>query len=123
MKLLRLNGENYLVVISRGQIDGYGLKDMFTQIKEVTSPLLDCRVLIDLQDAIWQLTPADVCEIVDKLASNLWPHSNKVALVSAPERHEFDQLLSLTCSLSTAGFNVAAFDDEKSAATWLADGW
>ena len=112
---------NHVIMIARGVIDIEACNEVFRNVGEITLPLLDCKVLIDLIDAKCRLETAEIDAFVNGLRPNLWPHSSKIALVSASESEQYDQLFLLSGCLSKRGFKVAAFYDSKFAIDWLAD--
>ena len=48
---------NHVIVISRGLVDIDGFKEIFRNVANTTEFLLDCMILIDLQDATCRLEP------------------------------------------------------------------
>jgi hypothetical protein len=109
---------NHVIVIARGLLDTNGCNQIFHKIAEMTQLLLDCKVMIDLQDATCTLEPADIQRVVNGFTPDLWPHSVRVAMVCGPE---VSQLTALSAGLSNQGFKVAVFNDSKTAVTWLAE--
>ncbi|HXV78565.1 MAG TPA: hypothetical protein VEG60_01670 [Candidatus Binatia bacterium] len=51
---------NHVIVITRGSVDIEGFKEIFRHVVNTTRSLLDCKVLIDLQDATYKLDPGDI---------------------------------------------------------------
>ena len=122
IKLLQLPERgNHLIVISGGIIDPAALERIFREVAEKTQPLLDCKVLIDLDTADLRLEPADLHGAVQTLAAGLGHLSIKMALVASPgtDAQRLDLLRAYLCR---AGLTVALFDDPKSAVAWLSDG-
>ncbi|HET8564098.1 MAG TPA: hypothetical protein VFM35_09530, partial [Candidatus Binatia bacterium] len=101
---------NYVIVITHGRVDIEGFKEIFRKVAPLTESLRDYKVVIDLQDATCRLEPADIHGFVTTLSPDLWPN-NKVALVSAPESEQYDQLFVLSTCLSDRGFKIAVFYD------------
>jgi len=112
---------NHVIMIVRGLIDTEGCNEMFRKIGEMTLPLLDCKVLIDLIDAKCELQQSEIEDFANGLKANLWSHSSKIALVAAAEPEQYDQLQMLAGCLSQRGFKIAGFYDSKVAVDWLAD--
>jgi len=96
-----------------------GLKHIFDKVIEETRALLDCKVLIDLQDSTFQLFASDVIELIDGIDSEGWPYNNKVALVSPAEIRQYQQLAMLGEGLMNRSLKVAVFGDTKEAISWL----
>jgi len=83
---------NHVIVISRGLVDIDGFKEIFRNVANTTEFLLDCMILIDLQDATCRLEPTDIYAFAENLRPEYWPATNRVALVSVPEPQEYRQL-------------------------------
>ena len=121
IKLFRgLSKGHHIIALTRGAIDIAGVTEIFAEVAEITQPLSDCKILIDLRDSTYRLDAADIHAFADELRTNVWPDGSKMALLSAPSREEYDQLLMLSSCLSNRGFRVAVFYDANSAASWLA---
>ena len=75
---------NHVIVISRGLVDIDGFKEIFRNVANTTEFLLDCMILIDLQDATCRLEPTDIYAFAENLRPEYWPATNRVALVSVP---------------------------------------
>jgi hypothetical protein len=112
---------NHLVMITRGVMDINGFEQIFREVGTATQPLRDCKVVIDLQDAMCNVEDADIQALVDGVEPDLWPATNKVAIVSPREIEQYDQLLAITSGLAKRGLKIAVFYDSKPAVTWLAD--
>jgi hypothetical protein len=121
IKLFRwLARGNHVIALTRGPIDMAGVAEIFAEVAEITQPLLDCKVLIDLRDSTYRLDPADIHTFANELRTDLWPDTNKIALVAAPSSAQYNQLFMLSVCLSNRGFKVAVFYDANGAASWLA---
>jgi hypothetical protein len=112
---------NHLIMITRGIIDIKGFEQIFREVVTATQPLLDCKVVVDLQDTTCNLESAEVQAFVDGMAPELWPATKKVAIVAPQEIDQYNQLVTLTSGLSKRGLKIAVFYDSKLAVTWLAD--
>lgn len=112
---------NHLVMITRGVMDIQGFEQIFQEVATATQPLRDCKVVIDLQDAVSNVEDADIQAFLDGVEPDLWPSTNKVAIVSPREIEQYDELLALTRGLAKRGLKIAVFHDSKPAITWLAD--
>jgi hypothetical protein len=95
------------------------LEQIFREVTTVTQPLLDCKIVIDLQDAMCELATTDIQGFVNELKPDGWS-SHKVAMLSPHEIEQYEQLLILTSGLSKLGFKIAVFYDSKAAVSWLA---
>lgn len=42
------NQANHVVMLARGTIDSEGLKQIFSKVAEISGPLSNCKILIDL---------------------------------------------------------------------------
>jgi hypothetical protein len=116
-----LDRGNHVIVITRGLVDLEGLRQIFRNIVDTTRSLLDCRVLVDLQDATYCLEPGDIHDFAVHLRPEFWPPTNRVALVSVPEPQDYRQLCLLSTFLSNRRIRNAVFQDTKSALSWLVE--
>ncbi len=112
---------NHLIMITRGVMDIRGFEQMFQEVLTATGSLRSCKVVIDLQDASCNIEEADIQPFVKGVRLDLWPSTNKVAIVAPPEIDQYDQLSILTSGLAKRGLKIAMFDDSKPAVTWLTD--
>ena len=110
---------DHVIMIGCGFVDIDGFKQMFRKVGEITASLSDCKVLIDLVDATYDLDPVDIKAFASAITLELWPLNTKIALVSTPQMQQHNPLLLLAASLSNRGCKVAAFYDSKCAVTWL----
>ena len=111
---------NHLIMITRGLLDMEALEQIFQEVTTVTRALLDCKVVIDLQDAVCTLETTDIQAFVNGRKVDGWS-SHKVAMLSPHEIEQYDQLFMLTSGLSKLGFKIAVFYDSKAAVSWLAE--
>jgi len=120
IKLLEMpDAANYLIVITGGMVDAEGFERIFRKIAETSESLLDCRSLIDVENATLRLDQLDIHALDDALGTQLERHEVKIAFVSSLDVAESKRLLVLRDSLSSLGLRVAVFDDLKSAVAWL----
>ncbi len=112
---------NHLIMITRGVLDIKGFEQIFQEVVTATAPLRDCKVVVDLQDTTYNLERADIEAFVDGVQPDLWPSTNRVAIVAPREIDQYDQLFILTSGLAKRGLKIAVFYDSKPAVTWLAD--
>jgi len=110
---------DHVILIACGFVDIDGFKQMFSKVGEITVSLSDCKVLIDLVDATYDLDPVDIKAFVSAITPDLLPINPKIALVSTPQMQQRIPLMLLAASLSNRGGKVAAFYDSKPAVTWL----
>jgi hypothetical protein len=120
IKLLRWpHSGNHVIAISRGPLDPEGFKEIFREVDQITEPLSDCRVVIDLRDSTYAFEPTDIPVLLKDIVENIPPRDHKLALVSAPEVKYSKQLVLLSACLSNYDFKIAAFTDIRHAASWL----
>jgi hypothetical protein len=112
---------NHLIMITRGILDIKGVEQIFQEVVTATEPLRDCKVVVDLQDVTCNLERADIQAFVDGVRPELWPSTNKIAIVAPREIDQYDHLFALTSGLAKRGLKIAVFYDSKPAITWLAD--
>jgi hypothetical protein len=112
---------NHLIIITRGVLDIKGIEQIFQEVGTATEPLRDCKVVVDLQDVTCNLERADIQAFVDGVRPELWPSTNKIAIVAPREIDQYDHLFALTSGLAKRGLKIAVFYDSKPAITWLAD--
>jgi hypothetical protein len=116
-----LDRGNHVIIITRGSIDIEGFREIFRNVVNTTRSLIDCKVLIDLQDATYKLEPGDIHAFADNLRPEYWPPTNRVALVSEPDPQDYRQLCVLSTFLSNRAIKNAVFKDTRTAVSWLAD--
>ena len=75
---------DHVILIACGFVDINGFKQMFSKVGEITVSLSDCKVLIDLVDATYDLDPVDIKAFVSAITPDLLPINPKIALVSTP---------------------------------------
>jgi hypothetical protein len=112
---------NHLIMITRGVMDIKGFDQIFREVITATQSLRDCKIVVDLQDAMCNLENADVQAFADGVQLDQWPSTNRVAVVAQRESDQYDRLLALTNGLAKRGLKIAIFYDSKPAVTWLAD--
>lgn len=122
VKLLEVSeGGNDLIVITRGLIDTAGFERIFGKVAETSQALLNCKFLIDMEEANLKLEPADIQMLLKRLAADLRRGNIKIALVSSSDAEEYARLRALSVSLSILGLEVGVFDHARSAVAWLSD--
>ena len=112
---------NHLILITRGVMDTKAFDQVFQEVHTATQALRDCKVVVDLQDAMCNLENAEIQAFVDGVELERWPSTNRVAMVAPREIGQYDQLSALTNGLAKRGLKIAVFDDSKLAVSWLAD--
>lgn len=115
------DGGNYLIVITRGLINGEGFERIFGKVAETSQGLLNCKFLIDLEEATLTPEPLDIHLLVNGLGADLRRHNSKVALVSSTGTDDSARLRALSDSLRNLGLQIAVFDDARGAVAWLSD--
>ena len=121
IKLFRwLSKGHHVIALTRGEIGIAAVAQIFAEVAEITQPLADCKILIDLRDSTYTLNPADIHTFTSEMRTNVWPDGSKIALLSSPSGEQYDQLSMLSSCLSNRGFKIAVFYDANSAASWLA---
>ena len=116
-----LDRGNHVIIITRGAVDIEGFREIFRNVVNTTRSLLDCKVLIDLQDATYNLEPGDIRAFAENLRPEYWPPTNRVALVSESDPQDYRQLCVLSTFLSNRAIKNAVFKDTKTAVSWLAE--
>jgi hypothetical protein len=82
IKLLELfEGSYYLIVIAQGIIDSEALKRVFTDVQEITRPLLHCKVFIDFEEASLQVRATALHAIANQLELHSRTSATKMAVV------------------------------------------
>jgi hypothetical protein len=112
---------NHLILITRGVMDTKAFDQVFQEVHTATQALRDCKVVVDLQDAMCNLENTEIQAFVAGVELARWPSTNRVAMVAPREIGQYDQLSALTNGLAKRGLKIAVFDDSKLAVTWLAD--
>jgi hypothetical protein len=120
IKLLKSpDGENHLIIITGELIDAEGLREIFRQVEETTQFLFNCKVLVDLENASLRIQPHEIHVLVHGLGCDLRHRKLRLALVSPPDIHTFEQLVLLSESLCSQGLRAAVFDNARQAVNWL----
>jgi hypothetical protein len=112
---------NHLIMITRGVMDIKGFDQIFQQVLTATQSLRDCKIVVDLQDAMCNLENAEIQAFTDGVPLDRWPSTNRVAVVAPRENDQYDRLFALTNGLAKRGLKIAIFYDSKPAVAWLAD--
>jgi hypothetical protein len=116
-----LDRGNHVIIITRGPVDIDGFREIFRNVVNATRSLLYCKVLIDFQEASCQLEPGDIHAFAENLRPEYWPPTNKVALVSESDPHDYRQLCVLSAFLPNREIKNAVFEGTRAAVNWLAD--
>ena len=120
LKLIRLPDKgNYVIMLAKGLIDGAAFNKILTEVSQATQPLLDCKVLIDLQDATVSFSPSDFELLLTDAKLDQWSHNNKVAVVSAPQCDHLKSLIRIITCLTNLNIRVSGFDSVTTAVEWL----
>lgn len=123
IKILRgLDRGNYVIMFLRGGLDIGSFRRVLDKLAEATQTFLDCKIIIDFQDAKCQFLPADLGEIERTFDLSGWPHANKLALVSSSDHEQYRQLALLGDCLMNLKLDVSVFREMRDAITWLANG-
>ena len=93
---------NHLIMITRGVMDIKGFDQIFQELLTATQSLRDCKVVVDLQDAMCNLENANVQAFADGVQLDQWPSTNRVAVVAPREIDQYDQLLATNQRFSEA---------------------
>ena len=123
IKILRgLDRDNYVIMFIRGSMDIAAFLHVLDKLAEATQTFLDCKFLVDFQDSKCQFLPSDVREIALTFDVSAWPHSNKIALISSPDREQYHHLGILGDCLLDMKIDVSVFYEMHDAISWLARG-
>lgn len=106
-------------MITRGAVDITGFKQILDKVIDATGPLLDCKILVDFQDSIFQFLPSDITEFLARFDSKRWPHNNKIAFISSPKREQYRGLAMLGEGLVKMKLEVGIFYEMREAIDWL----
>jgi hypothetical protein len=121
IKILQgLDRGNFAIIIARGYVNLPGFEQILGQVIDASQKLSDCKVLMDFQEAIFQLLPSDLADFLDNFDFKKWPRANKIALLSAPEMQQYRQLVSLGEELAKMQLAVSVFHNMREAIDWLA---
>jgi hypothetical protein len=122
VKLLQSpGGRNDLIIIAGGLIDTEGLERILREVAETIRQLFSCKILIDFENANLRIEPADINELVSRLAPDLRLGNIVIALVSSGEITESEQLRGLSDSLCREDLRAAVFHNAQEAVLWLID--
>ena len=112
---------NHVIAINWGAMDKSGFTDLFDRLGELVQPLASCKVLIDLQDAVYELPEPELEIILKQSRPELWPADIKIGIVACPTTAEPEQLSRLSTHLSAYGFKVGVFYVTSDAIDWLSE--
>src|SRR5262245_31632660 len=116
-----LDRGNHVIIITRGSVDIDGFREIFRNVVNTTRSLLDCRVLIDLQDATYNLEPGDIRDFAENLRPEYWPPTNRGALVSESDPQDYRQLCLVSTCCSKRGISSAGLNGTRPAVRWIAE--
>ena len=119
--LLGLEQGNHVIVITNGYVNIKRFKYIFSQVINETTPLVDCKIIVDLQGSTIKFLLSDVTAFLESIDLEAWPRNNKLALVSSPEMEQYQQLVMLGDGLKKRLLNVSVFHDTREGLTWLSD--
>jgi len=119
----RQDNGNCLDIVVRGLMDRQAFLRLMQAVVEITKPLSDCKVLLDLQDIICDLGLEDLAELKTELSIFPWTAAGKLklAMVTTPHPEQYHGLRQLTLPVSQLGVDVAAFCESSRAIEWLAE--
>jgi hypothetical protein len=119
-KVLRgLDRGDYVIMLARGAVDSGGFEQILDKVIDESGPLLDCKVLVDFQDSIFQFSPPDIAEFLARFDPKRWPHSSKIAFISSPEGDQFRSLAMLGDGFLRMKLAVGIFYNTREAIDWL----
>jgi hypothetical protein len=113
------NQANHIIMLAHGTIDADGFRQIFRKVTEMSAPLLDCKILVDLLSAKCTIEAADIEKFFSEVEWEYLSHNNKLALVFARANKQYDHVSALSASLLKQGVKIAVFDDSDVAAEWL----
>ena len=119
--LLGLEQGNHVIVITNGYVNIKRFKYIFSQVINETTPLIDCKIIVDLQGSTIKFLLSDVTAFLESIDLEAWPRNNKLALVSSAEMEQYRQLVMLGDGLKKRLLNVSVFHDTREGLTWLSD--
>ena len=96
------------------------MRELFTSIAEITQSVGACPVLIDLRYSAYSMTPPEIRRLFDEFKPALRLMSNRIALLSAPEIEQYDQLFIMSVYLLNQSIEADAFCQMTPAVEWLA---
>lgn len=108
----------YLIVVGRGELTRESLKKLFRTVREATRTILECKILIDLQDATTVMTSADIDTLMAELAGAFTGQA--IVFVCPAESYPYFALRALSTGLTDLGHRAVVFADPKKAIDWLA---
>jgi hypothetical protein len=120
VKVLRgLDRGDYVIMLARGGVDIAGLEQILARVTDESRHLLDCKVLVDFQDSVFQFLPSEITEFLARFDTKRWPHDNKIAFISSPEGEQYRDLAMLGECLLKMKLEVGVFYDMREAIDWL----
>jgi hypothetical protein len=120
LKVLRgLERGDYVIMLVRGGVDIAAFEQILDKVIDQSGPLLHCKVLIDLQDSVFQFLPSDITDFLVRFDFKRWPAGNKIALICAPDRAEYRDLVLLGEGLLKMKIEIGVFYEMREAIDWL----
>jgi hypothetical protein len=122
IKVLRgLDRGDYVIMLARGAVDTAGLEQILDKLIDASEPLLNCKALVDFQDAIFTFLPSDITEFLTTLELKRWPRNSKIAFISSAQSEQYRPLAMLGDGLSKMKINAGVFYEMREAIDWLND--
>jgi hypothetical protein len=120
IKVLRgLDRGDYIILVAHGAVDISGFEQILDELIHATKPLLDCKILVDFEDSVFRLLPSDVTEFLARFEPKRWPHNNKIAFISSPEKEQYRDLVMLGEGLLKMKFEAGVFYELREGIDWL----
>ena len=114
-----LDRGDYVIMLARGGVRIAGFEQILAKIIDATESLIDCKVLVDFQDSVFQFLPSDVTEFLGRFDLKRWPHNTKIAFISAPDEEQYRHLAILGEGLLKIKLEVGVFYEMREAIDWL----
>lgn len=112
--------EDCLSVAVCGRVDAEVMRELFTNIAEITESVGACPVLIDLRHGAYSMTRFEIYRLIEEFKPGLRLMNNRIALLSAPEIEHYDQLFIMSVYLLNQSVEADAFCQITRALEWLA---
>jgi hypothetical protein len=113
------NHRDHIAMVVRGTIDLTSIEQILSKAAELSGPLENCKILVDLTDAQCNFQPEDTDSRLSRVISGDLLRTSQIALVYGRAKNGYLELCRTIAKLSNEKFRAAVFDDPTAAAEWL----
>jgi hypothetical protein len=125
LKLRLIHARDFLKTSPRGELDLATSKQVLLKLASENAAPRQYDILIDIRQAIGDLTPTDITQLVEVMIEHRESFRSKLAILTSHGR-QFDNAEFMELYAGNRGFQVGAFNDFEEAMNWLTtsnEGW